>query len=218
MAAEPQVYEFLAQALLYPDAAFAAKVAVRACALPVRDSWACILAQALIDVAPDDLQVEHVRLFVNDYGGAPCLPYESVYVDRQVLGASARAVAALYAEWGVEETGEMPDYAPVELAFAAHLARLQAVLEDEAERQVAGRARDRFEREHLCAWLPALGANLVLNARLPFYRELGTALQAVFGAAQNPGHQGQPSAAEVGHLDGSHRNGTGTPERGDCCA
>ena len=153
-------------------------------ALSVVPSWAQQLVDALRGAALEDLQTEHVRLFVNAYGGAPCLPYESVYAERQVLGEVAQEVAALYAQWGVEETGEMPDHAAVELAFAAQLARLRQVVEAREDHDLARQALDEFERDHLRAWLPGLAADLKSVAELTFYQALGFALQAVFGVTE----------------------------------
>ena len=184
---EPQTYEFLAQALLYPDTTFAQRMGVRAQALSVPTLWASTMIDALTGETLEDLQVEHVRLFVNAFGGARCLPYESVYGEGQMLGEVAQAVANLYAEWGVEGTVELPDHAAVELAFAAHLARLGLILEGDDDRQRAAKALLAFERDHLRAWLPVLAAALRAEAELGFYRELGAALQAVFGTAEFPG-------------------------------
>jgi putative dimethyl sulfoxide reductase chaperone len=195
VAAEPQVYEILAQALLYPDAAFAAKMQARVRALSVVSAWAQQLVDALSGAALEDLQTEHVRLFVNAYGGAPCLPYESVYAERQVLGEVAQEVAALYAQWGVEETGEMPDHAAVELAFAAQLARLWQVVEAREDRDLARQTLEEFERDHLRAWLPDLTADLRVAAELTFYQALGVALQTVFGATEAPGRARRQAAS-----------------------
>jgi len=201
VAAEPQVYEILAQALLYPDATFAAKMQVRAQALAVVAPWAQQMIEALDGEALEDLQTEHVRLFVNAYGGAPCLPYESVYAEGQVLGAVSQDVAALYAQWGVEETGEMPDHAAVELAFAAQLARLRQALAPGEDRDLAGQALAAFERDHLRAWLPRLAADLQAAADLAFYRTLGDGLQAVFGVKEVSNRTSQNAAASDLFLD-----------------
>jgi putative dimethyl sulfoxide reductase chaperone len=195
VAAEPQVYEILAQALLYPDAAFAAKMQARAQALSVVPSWAHQMVDALSGAALEDLQTEHVRLFVNAYGGAPCLPYESVYAERQVLGEVAQEVASLYAQWGVEETGEMPDHAAVELAFAAQLARLRQVVEAREDRELARQTLEEFERNHLRAWLPGLAADLRVAAELAFYQTLGVALQAIFGVKEATGRARRHAAS-----------------------
>ncbi len=141
------------------------------------------MTDALCSDALEDLQSEHVRLFVNTYGGAPCLPYESVYTEGRVLGEAAQEVMALYAHWGVQETSEMPDHAAVELAFAAQLARLQSLLAAEEERALARQALEKLERTHLRVWLPRLADGL-LTAGLPFYRALGVALQTVFGGKE----------------------------------
>ncbi len=84
----------LAQALIYPDAALLRRMQARAAALSCPRSWAAALVDALDGAATEDLQTEHVRLFVNAYGGSPCLPYESVYAERRVLGEVAHEVAA----------------------------------------------------------------------------------------------------------------------------
>ncbi len=183
--------ELLAQALLYPDSAFAGNLHARAGALPDRPSWARGLVDALAGADLEDLQVEHVSLFVNAHGGARCLPYESVYREGQLLGEPARQVAALYAEWGVEQTEDLPDHAAVELAFAAHLARLQPLLATDDERRQAEKALHDFERVHLRAFLPHLAGQLQAGAGLAFYRALGLALEAVFGAPVfGAAHQG----------------------------
>jgi len=198
VAAEPQVYELLAQAMLYPDAPFGAQMQARVGALPAASPWAAALIETLAGETLENLQAEHIRLFVNAYGGAPCLPYESVYAEGRVLGEVAQDVAALYAQWGVEETGEMPDHAAVELAFAAQLARLCAALEASEDRSLARQTLDAFEREHLRAWLPGLAADLQAAADLPFYRAVGAALGAVFGgsAAHWPRRHAAPSVAD----------------------
>jgi TorA maturation chaperone TorD len=182
VAAEPQVYELLAQTLLYPDGDFAVRISARAATLSSPAVWAAVMVDALVGVAAVDLQTEHVRLFINAYGGSPCLPYESVYTEARVMGEVAREVAELYAEWGVQETGEMPDHAAVELAFAAQLARLRLLPEIGEDRELVRQAQETFERDHLRGWLPALGANLQAAAELPFYRAVGAALASVFGA------------------------------------
>jgi putative dimethyl sulfoxide reductase chaperone len=201
VAAEPQVYELLAQALIYPDDAFAAKVAGRARALSASAPWAKALVEALDGVVLEDLQTEHVRLFVNAFGGAPCLPYESVYAEGQVMGQAARDLAALYTEWGVQETGEMPDHAAVELAFAAQLARLRLLPELGEEREAVRQTLEVFGRDHLRGWLPRLGADLQVAADLAFYRALGDALLAVFGAGEAAGRTGRRAAPGDLYLD-----------------
>lgn len=202
MAAEPQVYELLAQALLYPDASFGAKMQARCQALFSVPAWAGALAEAVAGESLEDLQAEHIRLFVNAYGGAPCLPYESVYSEGRVLGETAQAAAFLYAQWGVEETGEMPDHAAVELAFAAQLARLRLVLEAGEDRELAEQALEAFERDHLRVWLPVLAADLQAAAELAFYRFLGVALRAVFGAGGAADRTGRRTAASADLFQG----------------
>lgn len=191
MAAEPQVYELLAQALIYPGEDFAARVLMRVDALSAETAWAEALAAALNGFSTDALQTEHTRLFVNAYGGAPCLPYESVYAEGRMLGEIAAEVAAFYADWGVHETAELPDHAAVELAFAAQLARLRQLPDIGENRDAVAEALEAFERAHLRTWLPALAADMQASAELSFYKATGSALAAVFGAGQARGRAGR---------------------------
>ena len=202
MAAEPQVYELLAQALLYPDDSFVARVQARAAALSAPSPWAAAMLDALTSAATEDLQTEHVRLFINAYGGSPCLPYESVYAEGRVMGEVAHEVADLYTQWGLQETGEMPDHAAVELAFAAQLARLRLLPEIGEDRPLVRQALETFERDHLRAWLPTLAANLQAAAELPFYRTVGAALATVFGTGGATGRiEGRRGSPEDFSLD-----------------
>jgi TorA maturation chaperone TorD len=198
VAAESPVYELLAQALVYPDEGFAEKIEARIQALSVRTGWAAALAATSAGVPTGDLESEHVRLFINASGGAPCLPYESVHIEGQVLGEVAREVAEIYAEWGVQETGDMPDHAAVELAFAGQLARLRLLPEIGEDRQLVRQALEAFERDHLRTWLPALGTNLQDAAELPFYRAVGVALVEVFGAGRPASRGGSAGYSVAG--------------------
>ena len=111
------------------------------------------------------------------------------------MGEAAQDVASLYESWGVEETGEMPDHAAVELAFAAQLARLEQALDDADGREMAGDTLAEFERDHLRGWLPGFAADLLIAAELPFYRELGAGLQAVFGVQEASGRARRRAAS-----------------------
>lgn len=173
-------YHFLSLCLLYPQADLAMQL--RQLAQQTGLDWALDLATAFAAESPEDLQVEHTRLFVNNAGGIPCPPYESAYVDGHLMSATTATVAAFYAEWGLEQSLETADFLPVELQFAAYLIELAA----QAEGRDVEAARRRFEAEHLARWLPKFAADLQQHAQQPFYKLVGKQLATLAANLTQP--------------------------------
>jgi putative dimethyl sulfoxide reductase chaperone len=194
MPVSPLDLYFLSLCLLYPEPGLLPQLEEAAAATGA--PWAREMAALHAAEPLEALQVEHTRLFVVAAGGVPCPPYESAYVNGQLLAATA-AVAAIYADWGIEQALEMADYLPVELQFAAYLAELARQGEERPEVEAA---RHHFEAEHLRPWLPRFAADLQEHARLVFYRQVGRRLAglAIHLAANtgtdshNPKHQEKP--------------------------
>jgi ferredoxin len=102
--------------------------------------------------------------------------YESAHREGRLLGESAEAVARLYRAAGLRAAGaEMPDHASLELAFLAHLARLQA--EASPEDVAWRRLERRFIEKHAGRWLPALGQALHASGD-PVYGPIGQLVAA----------------------------------------
>ena len=167
-------YHFFSLCLLYPEAELTEQL--RQLASQTGFDWAADLVAAFADASLDDLQVEHTRLFVNNAGGIPCPPYESAYVEGHLMSATTAAVAAFYAEWGLEQSLETTDFLPVELQFVAYLIELAGQADDPGAVEAA---RHRFETKHLSRWLPKFSTDLQAHAQLPFYRSVGKQLGIV---------------------------------------
>lgn len=127
------------------------------------------------------LEIAYNRLFVGP--GRPLAPpYESLYRDPGglVMGPSAQAVQACYAEAGIAlgpDYHDLPDHVAAELGFMAYL----TVEEAEAEDGQAGRWRERqsaFLRQHLAAWLPAFCERVRAAGQHPFYPAVADLAQA----------------------------------------
>jgi TorA maturation chaperone TorD len=119
------------------------------------------LRTAITEADPDEACADHVRLFVTARDGVPAPPYESWYIDGELLGPSTRRVEEMYAAHGLaraEEGGEPADYLSTELEFLYFLARhelaARAVGDREALLAVCD-AQNRFVHAHLGRWIPA---------------------------------------------------------------
>ena len=161
-------YQFLSLCLLYPRADLLSQLQETAAA--TGQPWATEMVEVFAGESLEALQIEHTRLFVNNIEGVPCPPYESAYIDGQLLTATTAAVAAFYEEWGLQQTSETADYLPVELQFMAYLLALESEAEDA---QAIEMARRQFESEHLLRWLPLFAADLQQHARISFYQKTG---------------------------------------------
>ncbi len=119
------------------------------------------------------LAVEYTRLFINGMPRATCLPYESVYREGTVMGASTLAVKARYSQAGLQVLdgfGDLPDHVAVELEFLYYLL-------DKGD----GEAHDSFLRDHLSQWVPAFSEAIDQNGQLFFYRHAARVLAQTVG-------------------------------------
>ena len=117
--------------------------------------WNLALAFCLPESStPKDLKRAYTRLFLGP--GRPIAhPYESVYVEGQLLGEAAVQVAESYAEAGLRlsmSECELPDHISLELAFMAYLAAQEE--EDPATADLWRQFQHNFLFEHLAHWLP----------------------------------------------------------------
>ncbi len=121
--------------------------------------------------AENDLCRAYTRLFLGP--GRPIAhPYESVYVEGQLLGEAAVQVAASYAEAGLRlsiSERELPDHVSVELAFMAYLAAQEE--SDPAVAEMWRQLQRQFLFEHLARWLPQFCEKVEKSNAHPFYCE-----------------------------------------------
>lgn len=173
------LYRLLARALAYPDKHFVGRLQDAVSQIRL-DLWSDqrlplgLLMQELGKLAHvplDQVQGEYTRLFVNAYPHVPCPPYESAYVEGELLGQAAEEVGALYRQWGLVMDGEAVDHAGAELEFVAFLLAL-----DTSELLATA---DNFLARHVLPWLPRFAADVERESRLGFYRAVGRLLAAV---------------------------------------
>lgn len=125
------------------------------------------------------LRAEYARLLLINV-----LPYESVFVDEQVMLNTEATVAVYdaYREGGYSPAGQVgaPDHVGLELAFLGHLAADEAEAEaaGDAARAARSRARQRsFLEAHLGRWAPVWATALERAAEHPFYAALAAVVR-----------------------------------------
>lgn len=136
------------------------------------------------------LAAEHTYFFAR-HVLAP--PYESRYRESggNSLAQDLSEVAGFYAAFGFqvgERAKELPDHLSIELEFLAALYLKEAYALEQgwpARAKIAGKARDKFLREHLLWWFSHFQEKLQEHARLPFYPAAGAFVHALLAQEQN---------------------------------
>jgi putative dimethyl sulfoxide reductase chaperone len=125
------------------------------------------------------LRAEYARLFLLN---AP--PYESLYLDEQMLLNTATTIGVVeaYRDGGYSPAGQVgaPDHVGLELAFIGHLALAEAdaLTRGDAAAVAHGRGRQQaFLAAHLGRWAPVWATALGRLARQPFYAALGSVVR-----------------------------------------
>jgi len=151
-----------------------------------------------------DLAVEYVKLFRGPVK-ALVYPYESMYVDGEIMGPSTFKVLGLYTEAGLETTEELkdlPDHIAVQLEFMGHLYSWEAEGLKRGDQSLAARCaalRRSFIVEHLSQWVPSFAAAILDHAASPFYRGLALITKELIASETDmarASNRGALSAAE----------------------
>lgn len=124
---------------------------------------------------PDQLAVEHTRLFSGLADGAgPAPPFESVWRHEQI-GEAAATVIAAYGEAGFADIDLLAgpqDHLAVELKFMALLALREAEAweqEDRLAAQIRIRQQQNFLDNHILQWVPRWIDQVAQKTREPVY-------------------------------------------------
>jgi TorA maturation chaperone TorD len=128
----------------------------------------------------EEMAAEYTRLF---FGPGPHIaPYESVFVlagseERPRLwGEATVRVADFYREAGLETApGATPDHLSLELEAMAALAEAEADKRSAGDGETAARLlelQERFRREHLAGWVPALSREVRKISKNGFYHNM----------------------------------------------
>ena len=125
------------------------------------------------------LRAEYARLLLFN-----AVPYESVYVDEQMMlnTAATVAVVEVYRAGAYSPAGQVgaPDHVGLELAFLGHLALVEAEALERGDAAAGARCRTlqaTFLAEHLGRWAPIWATALGRLARHPFYAALASVVR-----------------------------------------
>lgn len=179
------IYDFLAQALAYPDEDRIADLRDMASIVLHAGGWVPLLRLAAMarEVPADILQIEFIT--AQTLNTSPDCPlFETAYfgADPQQQTQRMADISGFYKAFGVEiGSGEMrPDDLTVELEFMAFLCRKEAYASDHlgAPRMAQARKAQRmFFENHLGRWAGVAGAKLnELSGEGRFYGAAGAAL------------------------------------------
>lgn len=183
--ARTEVYKFLSHAYRHPedillksDSLGRLKNAFHTLGLELAASeLASMVAYLHARQEPLELAVEYTRLFRGPVK-AEAYPYESMYVDGEIMGQSSLDVVRRYREAGVavsEGFKDLPDHICVELEFMHYLCArefdaLESGAQDEVARiQVIGQS---FLKDHLVRWVFRFTDRILQYASTPFYVSL----------------------------------------------
>ncbi len=137
--------------------------------------WNLALAFRRPEVSKENLTMAYTRLFLGP--GQPLVyPYESAYIEGQLMGEVTAQVVACYAEAGLQLSmaeRELPDHVSVELAFMTYLIGQEAW--HPARRRMWRQYQKRFLQEHMACWLPQFCKKVEEIANHPFYAEAASA-------------------------------------------
>jgi anaerobic sulfite reductase subunit A len=189
---------------------------------PIYSHWKRMLGSlsALDGHWVGELGEEYVRLFMHHPERTPCLPYESVYVDRggQAVGWVTTLVEREYAVAGLSlspSLKDLPDHAAVELEFMAFLCAQEAGAWERESLTEGIRALERqasFLDRHLGRWFPQWATEVETLAGEGIYPLMAATAGAFVGQDGDllevllrrlrrlPGAVPEPAAEEGAHL------------------
>lgn len=183
LAARSQIYKFLAQAYRSPDAGLLDEDMFTSVKLSIENlgGSTCELERMVSYLTSQTdmvgLSIEFTRLFRGPVR-AEVYPYESMYIDGEIMGKSALDVLKRYQEAGVEVSDDfkdLPDHICAEAEFMHYLfiRSLHALLEgEESEATRFYSMQQSFFGDHLVRWAPQFSDRILATSASPFYTGL----------------------------------------------
>jgi TorA maturation chaperone TorD len=131
-------------------------------------------AKALAEIQQLELehwQAEHTRLFVSGHPKTPCMPFESVWTEGQMMGEAVMRMSQWYSDAGFTVETELPfDFLGTELQFLAFM------IENHREQE-----------EHIAdllivlqEWIPKFATAVKIHADLLLYKDWANRLEKLF--------------------------------------
>ncbi|WFE69561.1 molecular chaperone TorD family protein [Thiomicrospira sp. R3] len=140
----------------------------------VADQLPWLSAEALEQLRQTPLeqwQAEHTGLFVSGHPKTPCMPFESVWLEGQMMGEAMMAVSQLYQATGFKANPDLPaDFLGTQLKFLAHLIEYH-------------RENEKLMHEvllNMSAWIPKFATSVRIHAHLKLYKDWANRLEALF--------------------------------------
>lgn len=131
-------------------------------------------AEALAEIQQTSLetwQAEHTRLFVSGHPKTPCMPFESVWTEGQMMGEAVMRMSQWYSDAGFKVETELPfDFLGTELQFLAFM------IENHREHE-----------EHIAdvlialqSWIPKFSTSVKIHTDLLLYKDWANRLEQLF--------------------------------------
>lgn len=149
-----------------------------------------------------ELAVEYTRLFRGPVR-AEVYPYESIYIDGEIMGGSTIDVLTLYESVGLAlspDFREPPDHVSAELEFMYYLCTRELDAWRRRDQQEAARLaflRHSFLVDHLGRWLPPFAESISHHATTPFYLSLARITREFIDRENIAAQQESPKSAQA---------------------
>jgi TorA maturation chaperone TorD len=120
-----------------------------------------------------DWQAEHTALFVSGHPKTHCMPFESVWMEGQMMGEAVMRINDYYQIAGFSIEADLPaDFLGTELQFLAYLIEHHREQEELMHEVLDG----------MNAWIPKFATAVRIHADLLIYKDWAKRLEALFSA------------------------------------
>ena len=130
----------------------------------------------------ETMEVEYLRLFVNDFPTAWASPYESFYREGRIMGQAAQDCLTLYRAQGLalSEGADLADHIVTQLEYLHFLCLMETQALEKGDHALCRDLRSKqreFYRDHLMHWVPKFCDRITEHSRVEFYRVMSRLLK-----------------------------------------
>jgi len=130
------------------------------------------LLEELKKMPLEELQAEWTKLFIANFGGVPCKPYQSFFGEEKALmGAPAFSTNRFFQLFNRDTGGEIPDRVNLQLDFAAFLVKLYLEATDPRDKKKIETLYREFFKKHIL-WMVKLANCVSEHTNLEPLKEL----------------------------------------------
>ncbi len=171
------IFRFLSRAFAFPNLAFVPELREAAKTIDDHRQTLSALIALFENANMELLQAEYTRLFINGYPNTPCPPYESVYLEKRMLGEASLKVQNAYNQWDMTVDSGLVDHIATEFEFLAFLYSAESI--NPAIGIEARNSSSLFIREHICRWVPKFIDDLNNSASIEAYTLLSAIMKTI---------------------------------------